>query len=1081
MAADAPRNILHHGEALASLAALPDDSIDSIVTDPPYGLSKEPDMAEVLKHWLAGDDYTHQGGGFMGKSWDSFVPGPATWRAAYAALKPGGYMLVFAGTRTIGLMETAIRLAGFEIRDTMMWLYGCLTDDVEVLTERGWKLGIEVREGDRVAQWDDGTITLAKVAETYRAPWDGDMVVFRNHDTDQVLTPNHRVYHQPRQRRQEQGKRRSWYESRWRVAEASEISRSTPVRLPMAGHHDGPGIGGTDYAALLGWVWTEGGFDLSGSGVRIYQSSVNQADVDEIDALVSRQTIAKRYERERSYAYADGERTYVETTWFITGEFANCIRRDLPGKRPTYELLWRMTEAEKLAFMEAALRGDGSEHAKPGQCPSRTFFQKHEDDLVWFQTLLALVGQRGKVSMRKPPREGGSVSITPRATTELQHRHLRDATEHYQGEVWCVRVPSGAFVARRNGKVFVTGNSGFPKSMDVSKAIDKRQMADGVRVGEWIKSLGPRDEVAEVAGVTPRQVDHWVGESTPCPQFPTAERFAVLCAHYGQVPDWAEAMYPKAGELLGVQVHSRSGGDDFGKVVGTEAVQAREVEVFDHGTVEAEQWDGWGTALKPAWEPIIVARKPLSVNGRKATVAANVLAHGTGAINIDGCRVDAVGEKLGGGAESKTSSDQKGNEGWTRPWMDDPDAQEAHAERVRANVAKAEALGRFPANVMISHTEDCVQVGTKRVRSDGHYPKSRPGTTTITTEGHKGQGDLPESYTDGEVVEAWECVEDCPVRLLDTQSGVTTSTGGRTIKRSGGGNVGSGKASEAIVTNDDPGFGDRGGASRFFYSPKASKSERNEGLPGDPATDRFDGAEYVSVVCDEWESEAQRVVLRVATAPSRPRVTGVSGIAPSSATAWSTFLFGNEPTDQSRVDSKSTTETATSSTTTSRTLNFLMRSPTSAFTLDANSGMESGGGPADSAGSSSTSVSITSAETVCLPGVGAVPSGARLRLSVVAKPEYGTPEGEGVVNKSTHPTVKPVSLMRYLVRLVTPPGGLVLDPYCGSGTTLVAAIREGMDYIGIDKDPEGTYLPIANARRRHAEAQVSQHADTEAS
>lgn len=101
-----------------------DNSIDAIVTDPPYGLSKEPKAEEVLRHWLNGDDYVHTGGGFMGKSWDSFVPGPNVWREAFRVLKPGGYALVFAGSRTQDLMSMALRLAGFEIRDVAMWLYG---------------------------------------------------------------------------------------------------------------------------------------------------------------------------------------------------------------------------------------------------------------------------------------------------------------------------------------------------------------------------------------------------------------------------------------------------------------------------------------------------------------------------------------------------------------------------------------------------------------------------------------------------------------------------------------------------------------------------------------------------------------------------------------------------------------------------------------------------------------------------------------------------------------------------------------------------------------------------------------------
>ena len=56
---------LHMGDCIEVLSTLPDASVDSIVTDPPYGLSKEPDMAEVLRHWMAGDDYQHKGGVFL--------------------------------------------------------------------------------------------------------------------------------------------------------------------------------------------------------------------------------------------------------------------------------------------------------------------------------------------------------------------------------------------------------------------------------------------------------------------------------------------------------------------------------------------------------------------------------------------------------------------------------------------------------------------------------------------------------------------------------------------------------------------------------------------------------------------------------------------------------------------------------------------------------------------------------------------------------------------------------------------------------------------------------------------------------
>lgn len=118
------RAVLHRGDMRNVLAEYPDNHFDALVTDPPYGLSRAPDMAEVLRHWLAGDDYRNPSGGFMGKAWDSFVPGPNMWREVWRVMKPGAHGLVFCGTRTMDLMGTSLRLAGFEVRDTLMWMYG---------------------------------------------------------------------------------------------------------------------------------------------------------------------------------------------------------------------------------------------------------------------------------------------------------------------------------------------------------------------------------------------------------------------------------------------------------------------------------------------------------------------------------------------------------------------------------------------------------------------------------------------------------------------------------------------------------------------------------------------------------------------------------------------------------------------------------------------------------------------------------------------------------------------------------------------------------------------------------------------
>lgn len=127
-------NSLIFGDSLEVLRGFPDNTFTAVVTDPPYGLSSPPDMKEVLKQWMKGKEYEHGTSGFMGKDWDSFVPGPAMWTEIMRVLKPGGHILSFSGTRTYDLMALAMRIAGAEVRDKLdyycemtgyhSWMYG---------------------------------------------------------------------------------------------------------------------------------------------------------------------------------------------------------------------------------------------------------------------------------------------------------------------------------------------------------------------------------------------------------------------------------------------------------------------------------------------------------------------------------------------------------------------------------------------------------------------------------------------------------------------------------------------------------------------------------------------------------------------------------------------------------------------------------------------------------------------------------------------------------------------------------------------------------------------------------------------
>lgn len=141
---------------IEALRALPANSVHAFIMDSPYGLSNHTpeDVTACLKAWIEGKEYQPKGGGFMNRSWDSWVPGPEFWRECLRALVPGGWLASFAGSRTVDLMGIAIRLAGFEMRDSISWIYSqgfpkskdlSKALDADAGEERevvGWKRGI---------------------------------------------------------------------------------------------------------------------------------------------------------------------------------------------------------------------------------------------------------------------------------------------------------------------------------------------------------------------------------------------------------------------------------------------------------------------------------------------------------------------------------------------------------------------------------------------------------------------------------------------------------------------------------------------------------------------------------------------------------------------------------------------------------------------------------------------------------------------------------------------------------------------------------------------------------------------------
>lgn len=559
--------------------------------------------------------------------------------------------------------------------------------------------------------------------------------------------------------------------------------------------------------------------------------------------------------------------------------------------------------------------------------------------------------------------------------------------------------------------------SGFPKSLDVSKAIDKAGGDSGQRLF--------RHELAsaiKASGLTFADIDRRLGvKSTSCYWVRQDHRACLPAPHHWQA---LAAFLPLSEDLSNLYVQCErevvgnkrvtgekgvAGGfaNGIASLTDKDSVIQREVPITAPATDAAKQWDGWGTALKPAHEPIVLARRPLV-----GTVAANVLEHGTGALNIDGTRVAADDKaKFPTGVISQTETIYGDGAG-------------RYANRPRSD--DSNPSGRWPANVILD-----VEAGALLDKQSG-----------VTKDGVAVRRNLPPEGKPQDAPTSW---------------------------------------SKPAKRDNDMTYGGQGGASRFFtsiewepevdvpfrYIAKPSKRERNAGLElcrcGKLSpTDQTEG--------QTWDDEDRAAAPPAATDRSRPRDTDGSTTATSNDSAWSMSSSGSNTTDQSPRGIKSTTSTTTNSITASRTSNLSTPSSTSESTRDVSSATANGASRANFAANSNPSpTSIgTSAEKdgLCTDDADPATFGESLRTSVAGRCDRCSK-----IN-TAHPTQKPLALMRWLVRLVTPPGGTVLEPFAGSGTTLMACVLEGLDSIGIEMTDE--YLPIIEGRVAWAEQQAAQ-------
>ena len=372
----------------------------------------------------------------------------------------------------------------------------------------------------------------------------------------------------------------------------------------------------------------------------------------------------------------------------------------------------------------------------------------------------------------------------------------------------------------RNGWAWVFGQ-GFPKSLDVSKAIAKRA-GGAVRAREaiaWVKEererqgLSRNDLETRIFGRCDGNVRNWEdGISIPRPGLWTSIRDAL-----GHASSPFDVDMERGDDVVSVE-----DGNYGYQPSGERWRESREIR--EPTTDLAKQWEGYGTDTKPAYEPLVVTRKPLD-----GTVASNVLAHGCGALNIDGARIQHTTVNGGNLADNPHLLDTIKQGAQVAP--------SAYVIRKEDSESSVHPAGRFPSNLALVHDEGCVRVGTVKVRG-GNDPRRADGTrspsTTFGLNEHSGNH---AGYADPDgtgTVDEWQCTETCAVAELGRQGAAAGVHGAGSAR--GGGLGTEGRKSMFIPNGETNGsrYGDTGTAARFFYQAKASAKDRLAYLTCDP-------------------------------------------------------------------------------------------------------------------------------------------------------------------------------------------------------------------------------------------------------
>lgn len=479
--------------------------------------------------------------------------------------------------------------------------------------------------------------------------------------------------------------------------------------------------------------------------------------------------------------------------------------------------------------------------------------------------------------------------------------------------------------------------SGFPKSLDVGKAIDKQDE------GKYRRAYV---EAVQEAGLTLPANSKWdwtVGDHSPGNKW-----WKVFCEWLPSLSEVDQGRLQRIVIGKGFKPRPTFHTANIGSTA-----TANEYDITAPATDAAKLWDGWGTALKPAYEPITLAMNPLD-----GTFAANAVKHGVSGLNVDGCRIE-TDENLNGGAYSQNKQDDGE---WGTMHRAVPDARFTQPD------------GRFPANVIHDGSDEVVRLFPET--ANGYRANQSRSTGAIfgnsdTQRGERGHDDS------GSAARFFKSLSFQEVELLFHQAKAIMAVWNYDLAN----------------TADDLSSLSNQHAFSVLSDAAILASHGRLGL-----------SEPRGLSTNVTQKELRRLCETVTTA--------ILSLEKK---------HSPEPQQERRIPNGCLVKFAETS-----KLTGIITITISRWKSD---------GSADAATFSITLPNSAHGEAASVP-----------RAFYTAKAS-SSERGKG----NNHPTVKPLDLMKYLVKLVSmPERNLILDPFAGSGTTLYAAKELGVKCIGVE-------------------------------